>query len=74
MGVTNEVASMIWGRLDTEAANLLYPTPFYNFHTTMLRLTMSRGCMKHMGVTKALRDVILMPEYKDLRYTQSAKL
>lgn len=35
---------------------------------------MSRACMKHMGVTKALRDVILMPEYKDLRYTQSAKL
>lgn len=24
------------------------------------------ACMAHMGVTKALRDVILMPEYEDL--------
>lgn len=27
--------------------------------------------MEHMGVTKALRDVILMSEYENLRYTQS---
>lgn len=29
--------------------------------------------MEHMGVIKALCEVILMPEYEDLRYTQSAK-
>lgn len=30
--------------------------------------------MEHMSVAKAFRNVILIPEYKDLRYMQSAKL
>lgn len=81
IGLTKEIASDIWKRYDTRDPAM--PDSFLEFaqyHIEMHDLPDAYtryddwyACMEHMGVTKDLRDAILIPEYEDLRYTRSAK-
>lgn len=81
MGLTEEIASDIWKRYSTRDPAM--PDSFLEFARYHIEINDAPdaytkyddwdGCMKHMGVTKTLRDAILIPEFEDLRYTQSAK-
>lgn len=81
MGLTEEVASDIWKRYNTRDPAM--PDSFLEFARYHIEINDAPdaytryddwdACMKHMGVTKTLRDAILIPEFEDLRYTQSAK-
>lgn len=81
IGLTEEIASDIWKRYNTRDPAM--PDSFLEFaqyHIEMhdapdayTRYDDWDACMEHMGVTKDLRDAILIPEFEDLRYTQSAK-
>lgn len=81
MGLTGEVASKVWERWnshhpDTPDSFLqfaLYHVEWNNEPDVYTEYDDWDACMEHMGVTKTCRDAILMPEYEDLRYTQSAK-
>lgn len=81
MGLTDEVASKVWERWNSRDPDM--PDSFLQFAQCHVELNNEPdvytesddwdACMEHMGITKACRDAILMPEYEDLRYTQSAK-
>lgn len=81
MGLTEEVACKVWKRYS--ARDPAMPDSFLQFaqyHIEMNNVPDAYtgsddwdACMEHMGVTKALRNAILIPEFEDLRYTQSAK-
>ena len=73
------MASEIWGRYSTSDPDM--PDTFLQFAQYQIDIEPDAytesddwdACMENMGVAKALRDAILMPEFDDLRYTQSAK-
>lgn len=81
IGLTEEIASDIWKRYNTRDPAM--PDSFLEFAQYHIEMNKAPdaytkyddwdACMEHMGVTKALRDAILIPEFEDLRYTQSAK-
>lgn len=81
MGLTEEVSSKVWERWNSRKPDM--PDSFLQFAQYHVELNNEPdvytesddwdACMEHMGITKTCRDAILMPEYEDLRYTQSAK-
>lgn len=81
MGLTEEIASKIWKRYNTRDPAM--PDSFLEFAQYHIEMNNTPdgftrsddwdACMKHMGVTKPLRDAILIPEFEDLRCTESAK-
>lgn len=81
MGLTKKAASEVWERYnsrdpDMSDSFLQFAQYYVQMNNEPDAYTESDNwdvCMENMGVTKALREAILMPAYEDLRYTQSAK-
>lgn len=81
MGLTEEIACKVWKIYSTRDPAM--PDSFLQFVQHHIEMNNAPdaytrsddwdACMERMGVTKALRDAILIPEFEDLRFTQSAK-
>ena len=81
MGFTEMVARQIWDRFITRPHDM--PDTFLDFAYAHVNMSSEPevycadedwdGCLRRCGINEKLRNAILMPEFQDIRYSQSAQ-
>lgn len=81
MGFTEMAARQIWDRFITRPHDM--PDTFLDFAYAHVNMSSEPdvycadedwdGCLRRCGINEKLRNAILMPEFEDIRYSQSAQ-